>query len=255
MRWLLDHAAAGAALTATGNLARPLVAEGCRRFGWLTLTGNPRSESAIVELWTLRDWANQMGVLRRSGRRLLLSSTGKAVHTGGTAALWQATTEALLGPGEAEAAAAETALMHLFIRGPTDYRDLNSAVADVLAGEGWHGQRDGIPVTAEQAAGLLGHLRRRLRLLGLTTQERLGEPTRLTPTGHAAVHTALRAAPCAHANTPSADADPARHRPDQPSSARSPVWTADGLTTVVDAVVVYAPFGTESTVSARRLRR
>jgi hypothetical protein len=38
MRWLLDHAAAGAALTATGNLARPLVAEGCRRFGWLTTT-------------------------------------------------------------------------------------------------------------------------------------------------------------------------------------------------------------------------
>jgi hypothetical protein len=36
-----------------------------------------------------------------------------------------------------------------------------------------------------------------LRLLGLTTQERLGEPTRLTPTGHAA-HTALRA----RANTP-----------------------------------------------------
>jgi hypothetical protein len=41
MRWLLDHAAEGAALTTTGNLARPLVAEGCRRFDWLTLTGNP----------------------------------------------------------------------------------------------------------------------------------------------------------------------------------------------------------------------
>lgn len=40
---------------------------------------------------------------------------------------------------------------------------------------------------------LLGNLRRRLRLLGLTTQERLGQPTRLTPTGHAAAHTALRA--------------------------------------------------------------
>jgi hypothetical protein len=59
------------------------VAEGCRLFDWLTLTGNPRSESDIVELWALRDWANQMGVLRRSGRRLLLSSTGTAVHTGG----------------------------------------------------------------------------------------------------------------------------------------------------------------------------
>jgi hypothetical protein len=193
MRWLLDHAATGAALTATGNLARPLVAEGCRRFDWLTLTGNPRSESDIVELWTLRDWAKQMRVLRRSGRRLLLSSTGKAVHASGTTALWQATMGTLLGPAEAEAAVGETALMHLLTHGPTDYRDLNAAVAVILADEGWHSQRDGNPITADQAARLLGDLRRRLRLLGLTGQERLGEPTRLTTAGHAAAHTALRA--------------------------------------------------------------
>jgi hypothetical protein len=193
MRWLLDHAAAGAALTATGNLARPLVAEGCRRFGWLTLTDNPRSESDIVELWALRDWAKQMGAVRRSGRRLLLSSTGTAVHGAGTPALWQATMDTLLGPGEAEAAAGEIAVMLLIIDGPMSYSNLNDAVAQALAGEGWHGQRDGQPITADQAAGLLGALRRRLRLLGLTVQERLGEPTRLTDAGHAAAHAALRA--------------------------------------------------------------
>lgn len=193
MRWLLDHVAGGAALTTTGNLVRPLVAEGCRRFDWLTLTGNPRSESDIVELWTLRDWAKQMGVLRRSERRLLVSSTGKAVHTGGIAALWQATMDSLLGPGEAEAAAGEIALMILLADGPSDYRELNTAVAEILAGEGWHGRRDGHPVTGDQAAGLLGDLRRRLRLLGLTARERFGEPVRLSPTGHAAAHTALRA--------------------------------------------------------------
>src|SRR5207253_1556240 len=113
LRWLLDHAADGAALTATGNLARPLVVEGCRRFDWLTVTGNPRSESDIVELWTLRDWAKQMGVVRRSGRRLLLSTSGKAVHAGGTAALWRSTMDSLLGPGDADAAAGEIALMLL----------------------------------------------------------------------------------------------------------------------------------------------
>jgi hypothetical protein len=193
MRWLLDHAADGAALTATGNLARPLVSEGCRLFDWLTLTGNPRSESDIVELWTLRDWAKQMGVLRRSGRRLLLSSIGKTVHASGTTALWPATMGTLLGPSEAEAAAGEIALMLLLTDGPKDYRHLNTGVAEALAGEGWHGQRDDPPITTDQAAGLLGNLRRRLRLLGLTTQERLGEPTGLTPTGHAAAHTALRA--------------------------------------------------------------
>jgi hypothetical protein len=193
MRWLLDHAAAGAALTATGNLTRPLVAEGCRRFDWLTLTGNPRSESDIVELWTLRDWAKQMGVVRRSGRRLLLSSTGKTVHTAGTVALWQATMDTLLGPSDAEAAAGETALMLLLRDGPLDYQDLNTAVAEVLAGEGWHSQRTGAPITADRTGTLLGELRRRLRLLSLITQERLGQPTGFTGAGRAAAHTALRA--------------------------------------------------------------
>jgi len=76
LRWLLDHAADGAPLTATqpGPAAGR---RGCRRFGWLTTTGNPRSESDIVELRTLRDWARQAGVVRRSGRRLLLSTAGR----------------------------------------------------------------------------------------------------------------------------------------------------------------------------------
>jgi hypothetical protein len=193
MRWLLDHAAEGAALTTTGNLARPLVAEGCRRFDWLTLTGNPRSESDIVELWTLRDWAGQMAVVRRSGRRLVLSTIGRTVHGGGTAALWHATMNALCGPGDADAAAAETALMLLLTDDNLDYTDLNAAVAQALAGEGWRQQSTGQPVTGDQVATLVASLRRRLRLLGLTTQERLGQATRLTPTGRAAAHTAVRA--------------------------------------------------------------
>jgi len=193
MRWLLDHAADGAALTTTGNLARPLVAEGCRRFDWLTTTGNPRSQSDIVELWTLRDWARQAGVVRRSGRRLLLSTAGKTVHAGGTPTLWRSTMDNLLGPREAEQAAGEAALMLLLAGDDLGYRDMNEAVADVLAGEGWHRQSTGQPLTGDQAAGLLGTLRRRLRLLGLTTQDRLGQSARLTPIGYAAAHTAVRA--------------------------------------------------------------
>jgi hypothetical protein len=193
MRWLLDHAAAGAALTTTGNLARPLVAEGCRRFDWLTTTGNPRSESDIVELWTLRDWARQMGVVRRSGRRLLLSTTGKNVHPGGTTAVWHATMDALCGPDDADAAAAEIALMLLLTEDNLDYRDLNTAVAQALAGEGWRQRHTSQPITGDQTATLLASLRRRLQLLGLTHRERFGEPTRLTATGRAAAHTALRA--------------------------------------------------------------
>lgn len=193
MRWLLNHTADGAALTATGNLTRPLVAEGCRLFDWLTLTGNPRSESDIVELGTLRDWAAQMGVVRRSGRQLLLSTIGRNVRAGGAPALWRATMDALLGPTDAEAAAGETALMLLLTDGPYGYGQLNVAVAEVLVGEGWRNERDGEPISPDQAAGLLATLRRRLDLLGLTSRERLGTPAALTITGRVAAHTALRA--------------------------------------------------------------
>jgi hypothetical protein len=55
---------------------------------------------------------------------------------------------------------------------PISMNSRSAAVSSSVGGEGWHGQRDGNPVTADQAAGLLGNL----RLLGLTTQERLGEP-------------------------------------------------------------------------------
>ncbi|WP_328459558.1 hypothetical protein OHA21_27415 [Actinoplanes sp. NBC_00393] len=193
LQWLLDHAAVGAALTQTGTLTRPLVAEGCRRFGWLTLAANPRSESDIVELWTLRELAKQMGVVRRSGRKLLLSSIGKTVLAGGTPALWQATMRGLLGSDAADAAAGEVALLLLLSGQDYDYRALDAAVAQALAEQGWRDQHTDQQVTPDQAGRLLGDLRRRLRLLGLAAEWRFDEPLRLTDAGRLAAHAALRA--------------------------------------------------------------
>jgi hypothetical protein len=59
VRWLLDHAAAGAQLTQTGNLARAIVAEGCLRFDWLTLTDNPRSESTSSSCGPCASWPSR----------------------------------------------------------------------------------------------------------------------------------------------------------------------------------------------------
>lgn len=157
----------------------------------LALRGLRRGELAGLR-WADLDLDHRQLVIVRA-RRLLLSTVGKTVHSGGTAALWQATMDALLSPGDADAAAGEVSLMLVLTGTDLDYRDLNAAVADALAGEGWHGQASGQPITGDQTAGLLGNLRRRLRLFGLTTQERLGQPSRLTPAGYAAAHTALRA--------------------------------------------------------------
>ncbi|MEV0903105.1 hypothetical protein [Actinoplanes sp. NPDC049802] len=192
LQWLLDHAAAGAALTQTGTLARPIVADGCRRFDWLT--ANPRSESDIVELWTLRELAKQIGAVRRSGRRLLLSTTGKTAHAAGTPALWQATTSNLLGSDDAGAAAGEIALLLLLSGEDYDYRELNDAVAGALADQGWHDQRTGERITPDQTGTLLSDLRRRISLLHLDDDERrFDEPLRLNDTGRLAAHAALRA--------------------------------------------------------------
>jgi hypothetical protein len=196
LQWLLDHAATGAALTQTGTLTRPLVAEGCRRFGWLTLTANPRSESDIVELWTLRELAKRMGVVRRSGRKLLLSSIGKTLHACGTPALWQATMSNLLGSDAADAAdaaAGGVALLLLLSGQDYDYRALDTAVAHELAEQGWRDQHTGQQVTPDQAGRLLGGLRRRLRLLDLTAERRFDELLRPTDAGRLAAHAALRA--------------------------------------------------------------
>ena len=77
--WLLGKATDDGAipLTQSHTLARAVVAEGCQRFGWLTLTGRPRSESDIVEAWTLRTMIRELGAVRRQGRQLYLTPAGK----------------------------------------------------------------------------------------------------------------------------------------------------------------------------------
>lgn len=157
LRWLLDHAAGGgAALTATGNLARAVVAEGCHRFDWLTMTGNARCESDIPELMTLRDLAAQMGTVRRSGSRLRLTRHGRMLHAGGTDQLWNATMACLPESSPAQAAAGEIELMLLIDGQPLAYRDLTTTVAQALLEEGWRSRRSEAPIGSDLAAALLG---------------------------------------------------------------------------------------------------
>jgi hypothetical protein len=134
-----------------------------------------------------------MGVVCRSGRKLLLSSIGKTIHADGTPALWQATTGHLLGPDPADAAAGEAALLLMLSGQDHDYRALDTAVAHALAEQGWQDQHTGQQVTPDQTGRLLGDFRRRLRLLHLAIEQRFDEPLRLTDVGRAAAYAALRA--------------------------------------------------------------
>jgi hypothetical protein len=195
VRWLLGKAAEDGAipLTQRHTLARAVVAEGCQRFGWLTLTGRPRSESDIVEAWTLRAMIRELGAVRRQGRHLYLTPAGKMLATASTAALWSAVAPAVLPASKAEAAAGEIALMLMLARSHGAGDDLPGTVADAMAAEGWHSPDSGQPIDSGAAGWLVGELLRRLRLLGLLEQRRGLTAARLTGPGRAAAHTALRA--------------------------------------------------------------
>ncbi|WP_169951192.1 hypothetical protein [Microbispora sp. H11081] len=197
VRWLLTLAATdgGVPLTANHTLARAVVAEGCRRFDWLTLTGRPRSESDIPEAWTLRELVRQLGAVRRSKRSLVLTPEGKRLAGADTATLWPAVTAALIPSDPAECAAAEVVLMLHLSEAPTGYFDRCAAVADAMAGEGWHSPATGTPIASDAVGWLMGAIHRRLDLLGMMHRRRGPDDPgdRLTDTGRAAARAALRA--------------------------------------------------------------
>jgi hypothetical protein len=192
IQWLLDHAFAGAPLTQAGYLSPAIVAEGTKMFEWLLFTKKPRSEADITELWTLRQWVQELKAVRRVRRQLLLSTVGKTLQSGGPEQLWDAVTASLPGVDEAGAAAAEICLLYLLESGPLDYARMNELVAETLGEQGWRSERTGA-MTPEHASSLLAPFRRRLDLLGLAKPRKIGEPLVLTDSGRVAAHSALRA--------------------------------------------------------------
>jgi hypothetical protein len=64
----------GIALTQTGNLGRKFVQENADRFGW-DFSRPPRTEDELYDLYQLRHFAQDLGLARRSGRKLTLTAT------------------------------------------------------------------------------------------------------------------------------------------------------------------------------------
>ena len=139
LQWLLDHAAVGAPLTRDHYLAWALVVEAYERFGWFTMGKPPSSEAHTFELRVLRKLAQDMRLIRRSGKKLLLSTTGESVHAGGTEALWNATVACLLGFRRRR-------------RRGSGQRDLGDA----------HARRRTVGVAGDERQGCQGHGRRQL---------------------------------------------------------------------------------------------
>lgn len=191
LRWLLDRATEGAPLTATHALATALVVDFCASFPeQVPYPG--RRECDVVEIWTLREMATDLGLTRRSNRSLVLTPRGREVQAGGAVAVRRAACAALLAGRPGEVAAAEIALLHLVGGAEIECRVLEARVAEALTGEGWSGgPAEGVPLTARVAMSLLGPFRRRGGLLGFWVRSRDYRTERLTPAGQAAAEDAL----------------------------------------------------------------
>jgi hypothetical protein len=203
--WLLDAAAAGLPLTQKGNLARAVVIEAVNRFDWHPLPNPPRGEDDVFELWALRELARDLGAVRRSGRRLLATRTGRTL-TADRVALWRAVAGRLGAGQDFRAIVTEIALAVLLDGQPHAQATLIERVGAAAAGEGWHDRATGQPPDLEAVRAQWYGLLRTLKVLSLAEEggDWRARTVTLTPVGQA---TALRAL---HARATGARPDPRR---------------------------------------------
>ena len=195
LQWLIDHAAVGAPLTRDHYLAWALVVEAYERFGWFTMGKPPSSEAHTFELRVLRKLAQDMRLIRRSGKKLVLSRTGESVRAGGTEALWNATVGCLLGfdDANAEVAASEISVMLMLAGERLGWREMNAKVAEVMAEGHWHDRDSGQPIDEDAVGSLVNHVNHMLELFSFSSGQSWSEPRVLTDAGRAAARAALRA--------------------------------------------------------------
>jgi len=200
LRWLLELGVSGVPLTRRHNIARAVAIEAADRFGWTVPGGRaPRAEADVPELVTLRGIAQrELGALRRTGGRLVLTPEGRRLLDD-PGAMWDAATTALAAPehgeDEFDATMREVALMILAEGRPLRQGELTARVAEVAAVDERRPSRatpaGSAAAHGRQASRLLARLRRRLDAFGLRVPRANSE--QLTPAGQAAALAALRA--------------------------------------------------------------
>jgi hypothetical protein len=146
LRWFLEQLVDGQTLTQTGYLNRPFVQEAATRFGWwdAELHGLPRSEADLFDLSQTRALAQQARLIRRSAKKLVLTTRGRTALSDPTA-LWKTTARALVPSHPFDRATGETALAVLAAAESVSKEELRTLVATVVTEEGWRVQPSGEP--------------------------------------------------------------------------------------------------------------
>jgi hypothetical protein len=148
----------------------------------------------VFELWALRELARDLGAVRRSGRRLLATRTGRTL-TADRVALWRAVAGRLGAGQDFRAIVTELALAVLLDGQPHAQATLIERVGAAAAGEGWHDQATGQPPDPEAVRAQWYGLLRTLKVLSLAEEggDWRARTVTLTPVGQATALQALHA--------------------------------------------------------------
>jgi hypothetical protein len=202
IQWLLELAAgrgleaAGVPLTVTGNLARRVVQEAAERFGWRDPGDRPpRSEQDLWRATELRTQLQRGGVLRRTGRKLVLANRGRMMLDN-PAEQWSVAMRQLVDGDDFEGAVQEVALMLLLLAGGmVEMRSLIEEVTEVVAGAGWRDTGNGDPPDEAEVGRSVWRIVRRCQLWSMVDQAEGPNGTvriRLSDAGKQGGYAALR---------------------------------------------------------------
>ncbi len=181
--WLLEKLAGGLPLTQTGNLGRAFVHEAAPRFGW-DLPGLPRHEDDLFNLHFTREFTRRAGLVRRQGRKLLLTSRGRAALAD-RAELWRAAAAHLLPSEVFDATVGELALVRLLENRELSWAQLVSQIRPAVQ-VGFRTSAGG-PPTDDDVSWALGETLRLCRVFDLLAVggERMDRPYGLKDKGRA----------------------------------------------------------------------
>jgi hypothetical protein len=205
--WLLGLGADGIALTQTGALSRGLVREAAERWqGWWNaqIHGQPHRETDVALLHELHWQLRGLRLLRRTGRRLVITARGRK-RLADPAALLLAIATDLLAGDDFRAACAELAVAVLLAGFQADWSEpIAKQVHAAVVAEGW--QSAGEPPAVCDVSWAIADFIRPATAAGLIERPDdfpfCREPLALSAAGRAALIAALRARALAPRKSP-----------------------------------------------------
>jgi hypothetical protein len=193
LRWLLDQLDGGVALTQTGNLNRKFVQENADRFAW-DFSRPPRTEDDLYDLYQLRHFAQDLGLARRSGRKLTLTAKGRRLLAD-PESLWRAVAAGLLGDNGYFIYTGELFLALLVDADSVPNREITATVGQAVAEEGFREARSLEPPDEHDISRAIHDTSNLCRALGLLAAggDWFDASYGLTDTGKSTALEALRA--------------------------------------------------------------